>query len=382
MPIIISVFSYGPYGLQITGNDQKGVWTIKVSEKHIARIFRMVDATLLGIFNSARFLARFVPPAILCALADGLGYAMYYINGGSRNSLLSMLREALPDVNDEQELKRIAKKAFGAHFRTILDLILLERHGEAILKRIIVDDKVMEKRDQCKAEGRCAIAFAPHLGAVGIEAALFAQLGRPYTPMAMPPQGTPIPRYCTAIIELAAKLGSDPEDPVIWAGLDTINQVRQLLEKGGTIGMTYDMPGGTVRDFFGQPTAIASGIAHFICDSEAPVIAAFFKRGKGPLDYKMIGYDFDYSLTGDRSKDVTAILDRVMRLGEEMIREAPEQWIGWFGLKNWRKSAQKILEQKSKARGQNIAVPTKTRKPSPAHGGQRRRQPSHPRAKP
>jgi lauroyl/myristoyl acyltransferase len=287
-------------------------------------------------------------------MADGIGHILYYIRPGGRKSLLGVLREALPDITDEEELKRVAKQAFGAHFRTILDFLLLERHKDKIMERLIVDEMVMEKRDRARAAG-CCVAFAPHLGAVGIEAALFALLGEPYTPIAMPPEETPIPRYCTAIIELAEKLGSDPDVPVIWAGRDTITQAQQLFKKGGTIGMTYDLPGGTVRDFFGRPTAIASGIAHFICDSGAPVVAAFFKRGKGPLDYEMIGYDFEYSLTGDRSTDVPAILEKVIRLGEEMIREAPGQWIGWFGLKNWRKSAQKILEEKDKLRGQKPA---------------------------
>jgi lauroyl/myristoyl acyltransferase len=306
------------------------------------------------MFNAARFLARFVPPAALCKIADGIGYCIYYVRGGSHNALLTTMAEALPDRNSE-ELKLIAKKACGAHFRTILDFILLERHRDEIMKRMIIDQKVLEKRARAKAKGSCC-AFAPHLGAVGIEHALFALLGWPYTPMAMRPQDTPLPRYMGTVIDIAARLGSDPEDPVIWANHDTIAQVKRLLEKGGTIGMTYDIPGSTVVDFFGRPTAIASGIAHFICDTKAPVVAAFFKR-KGPLDYEMIGYDFEYELNGDRSADVSSVLEGVIRLGEEMIRDAPEQWIGWFGLKNWRKSAQKILEQKSKEQGQDQAMP-------------------------
>ncbi len=95
---------------------------------------------------------------------------------------MRMLSEALPEISDERELRHIAKKAFGAHFRTILDLILLERHQDTIIKRIVIDESVMEKRDRAKAEGTCVVCFAPHLGAVGAEAALFALLGRPYTP--------------------------------------------------------------------------------------------------------------------------------------------------------------------------------------------------------
>jgi len=90
----------------------------------------------------------------------------------------------------------------------------------------------------------------------------------------------------------------------------------------------------------------------------------------------MMGYDFDYSLTGDRSVDVPVILDQVIRLGEEMIREAPEQWIGWFGLKNWRKSAQQILELKSKAQSQKVGWATDAKMPPAIHRRERPGKPS------
>ncbi len=56
-----------------------------------------------------------------------------------------------------------------------------------------------------------------------------------------------------------------------------------------------------------------------------------------------------YELTGDRDSDVQTILREVIKKGEEMIRESPEQWIGWFGLRGWRKRAEKILKAEKEA---------------------------------
>jgi lauroyl/myristoyl acyltransferase len=53
-----------------------------------------------------------------------------------------------------------------------------------------------------------------------------------------------------------------------------------------------------------------------------------------------------YALTGDRDTDRKAVMEKAIRHAEEMIRMAPEQWIGWMGLKGWRKRAEQILKDR------------------------------------
>lgn len=316
------------------------------SEKRIAMIFRIVDATLLGIFNSIRFLARILPPSVLCAAADYIGYAVYHIRRSGRTYLLKTLREALPEVSDEKELEWIAKRAFGAPFRAMLDLVLMERYGDRIMKNYLVPEEAFRSFDGARDGGKGIITVCPHLGAVGVIFSLNARLGRKYTPLVMDPAKTPIPRYLTAMAMLSATLGGDEETPVFWTGGGTIPMVKEHLGKGKGIGITYDMAGGTIVDFFGRPAALASGIAHFACDTGAPILAGFVKRGKDPLDYRLLWYgEIPYELTGDREADVETILKKVVKAGEDMIREAPEQWIGWFGLRSWRKRAEKMMRE-------------------------------------
>jgi lauroyl/myristoyl acyltransferase len=108
--------------------------------------------------------------------------------------------------------------------------------------------------------------------------------------------------------------------------------------------------GGTVVSFFGRPAAIASGIAHFACDTGAPILPGYLKRLEGPLDNELVYCgEIKYELTGDRDRDVETILREVAKKGEEMIRESPEQWIGWFGLRGCRKRAEKILKAEKEA---------------------------------
>jgi lauroyl/myristoyl acyltransferase len=320
---------------------------MKVSPQQIDKLMRAIDASLLKSFNFSRFLARFLPPAVLVGMANGIGYALYYLRRGRRCYLLEAMGEALPDIKDERELKRLAREASGAAIRAMLDLVLLERHTDKVMERLILDEEWIKRYDEYRTSGGGLIIFTPHLGGIAITPCLAALLNKFHTPIIMDPQATPIPHYLTALMEVGNKVGSDPENPAFWAGKNSIGKVREHLAKGGCAALTFDVGGSTVIDFFGRPAAMASGVAHFACDSNAPMAPGFFKRGKGPLDYELMGCpDVSYTLTGDRDQDVKAILAQVIESGEQMIRMAPEQWVCWLNLRDWRKRAQKILEEK------------------------------------
>lgn len=323
---------------------------MKISPQQIDRLMRAIDVSLLGLFNFSRFLARFLPPAVLVSMADGIGYVLYYLRRGRRGYLLEVMGEALSDINDDRELKRLARKASGAALRAMLDLVLLEQHTDKIMDRLILDSNWIKRYDEYRAAGGGLIIFTPHLGGIAINPCLAALLNRAYTPVIMDPETTPIPRYLTALMEVGNKVGSDTDNPAFWAGKNSIGKVREHLARGGCAALTFDVGGSTVVDFFGRPAAMASGVAHFACDSNAPMASGFFKRGKGPLDYELIGCpDMSYTLTGDRDQDVKTILAQVIEFGEQMIRMAPEQWLGWLNLRDWRKRAQQILEEKGQA---------------------------------
>lgn len=323
---------------------------MKISPQQIDRLMRAIDVSLLGLFNFSRFLARFLPPAVLVSMADGIGYVLYYLRRGRRGYLLEVMGEALSDINDDRELKRLARKASAAALRAMLDLVLLEQHTDKIMDRLILDSNWIKRYDEYRAAGGGLIIFTPHLGGIAINPCLAALLNRAYTPVIMDPETTPIPRYLTALMEVGNKVGSDTDNPAFWAGKNSIGKVREHLARGGCAALTFDVGGSTVVDFFGRPAAMASGVAHFACDSNAPMASGFFKRGKGPLDYELIGCpDMSYTLTGDRDQDVKTILAQVIEFGEQMIRMAPEQWLGWLNLRDWRKRAQQILEEKGQA---------------------------------
>ncbi|OFW56844.1 MAG: hypothetical protein A2W01_02125 [Candidatus Solincola sediminis] len=320
-------------------------------EKRAPLILRVIDSSLLGIFNFVRFLARFVPPAILVGIANGIGIFLYYIRPGAREYLLATLRESLPEINDENELKRMAKKIFAGPIVMMLDVIMLERHGEEMDRHITTTHDVPAIQatiDGLLAKGKGLIMFSPHIGGIAIVHCMAARFDRAYTPVVLHPSFTPVPRYLGELMGTAEHLGSDPENPVFWVGMDVIPKVQEHLRQGKAIGITYDLQGGTAVDFFGHPTAIASGIAHFACDSGAPILPGYLLRGKNPLHFSLTLFDpLEYELTGDREADVKRILEMVIKEGERLIRSAPDQWLGWLGMRGWRRKAEKMMKSEA-----------------------------------
>ncbi len=305
--------------------------------------FRILEFMLTGFFDLTRLMSRILPPSSLYAVFNAAGYLLFRARPGMREHLLETLRQALPEIKDEKELEAIAIQASGALVYPLLDMAIFKRHRERMMRELTVEG--MENLDAADAQGKGVILFSLHLGSFSIATAVFAHLEKHFTPLALPPSESPVPRYITAVTLYAQFLGCDRENPAFWTGKDVISKVVQHLARGKRVAITYDVVGDFVADFFGRPTAMASGIARFAQGTGAPLVPFRLLREKDPLKRHLKLYPaLACELSGDRDRDVAAIMDAVNRAGEMMVREAPGQWMGWLGLRQWRKKAEEIRE--------------------------------------
>jgi KDO2-lipid IV(A) lauroyltransferase len=228
----------------------------------------------------------------------------------------------------------------------MLDLIILKKYGKRVMSGLSIEG--MENLKKADAQGKGVIVITSHLGAFSIGASVMARLGKPITPIGFHPDTTTIPRYSWTLMLYAQSLGCDQENPIIFVGQDTIERVREHLRKGRRVGIAYDVMGNFVVDFLGRPTALASGVAYFACDIGSPVIPICLLRGRKPLEFRLIiGEPLCYRPSDDRSSKVNTITCEVAKAGEDLIREAPGQWMSWFGLSEWRDKARELEEQKA-----------------------------------
>ena len=305
--------------------------------------FRLVEDFLLGLFYLTRLLTYVLPARTLYSIFDAIGAALYYARPRVRRDLVSKISDAMPEISDPRELERIARKAYVGMFVPVLDELLFSRYGERFMREMIVEG--MENWDRGDAEGHGLIILATHLGAAPLIHAIMARKGREYSPMVWHPDTTPVPRYTQKMSDLGESLGCDPERPVFWAGpgIDVITQVREHLARGKRMGMTVDVIGKRPLMLFGRPAALADGIAHFAIDSGAPIVPVMLTRTDCTFVLRLtIDEPLSYELTGDRKKDVAAIMVEVAKAAERQIRRAPEQWMSWFGLWRWWDKAREL----------------------------------------
>jgi len=313
-------------------------------------MFRLLEGAFMTQFYITKALSYILPPSVLYLIPKGMGAAFFYARPGMRRRLAAKITDAMPEVTDPRELKRIGRQACGSVFMPLFDIFTLGRHGDRFMRELRV--KGMEMVEEAEAEGKGIVFTGPHIGGITIIHAVMARLGKPYTPIAFNPKDTVMPRYVETLEFYGGMLGCDTEEPAFFAGEDIIPKVREHLSAGKRLGLTFDVDGNHVVEFFGRPAALASGVAHFAYDTGAPIACFSLLRGNGPFDntIKFFGV-VRCDSSAERRSDIARMMREVVANGEQAIREAPGQWISWFGLWQWWDNALEIMDKKAKKQG-------------------------------
>ena len=293
---------------------------------------------MLATFHAVRYLARLLPPSMLDALYNGGGALIFYLWPSMRRRLESKISEAMPEIEDRRELSRVGRQACASLLKPSLKLALMKRHGDRFMHELRIEG--LENLEKADRRGRGVILVGGHQGANALRIAVMSRIGKAYTPIYLYPLDSPVSRYYTAMVTFGRELGCDPENPVFWTGQDTVNRVREHLRKGKRVGIDFDVAGNRVVELFGRPAALADGIARFACDTGASIVPFALLQEKGALAHRLI---FHLPIENESGEggcgNVEAIMAEVTRAGEAMIREAPGQWMSWFGIRQlWEKA--------------------------------------------
>ena len=310
------------------------------------RFLNLIDYSMLGLFYLCKALTYMVPPQLLYGLFYAVGSVPYYVRPGMRRDLLAKVADAMPEVTDRRRRERIARGACVAMVMCVLEGLLFRRYTDRIMRELRVEG--MENYDRAIAEGKGVMVYSVHFAAVIMQCHLILQrLGRGYTIIAWDPENLPVARYARKMAELMLGPAGEPQHPVIFAGHghDALAPMRETMTAGGRMGLVVDVPGKQPVNFFGRPAALADGIAQMSYMSGAPIVPVVVTRTGWGLGKKLTVFEpITHEPSGDRAHDIAAIMDRVAAVGESMVRQAPEQWMSWFGLWSWWDKAKEILE--------------------------------------
>jgi KDO2-lipid IV(A) lauroyltransferase len=246
----------------------------------------------------------------VAALAYGLGIR--------RRVTLDNLARAFPD-RSEEERRAIARAAYANMARVVVDALrTLGAPPAQLLAGVQVDD--FGPVERALAAGKGLLVATAHLGSWELFGAAMAQRV-PLQAVVRPLKGGLNARLVEARERAGLKL---------IAARGALSGMVAALRRNQVVAMLVDQAIGGKHTlfvpFFGQPAAMTPALSMAALRTGAPTLLVVALREGGRLRFRVEG-PFEVAHTGDRERDLWTHAARVTAALEEVIRQAPEQWL-------------------------------------------------------
>lgn len=261
-----------------------------------------------------------LPEPFIRKLGEWLGWLSSH---ASRRKFSLVQRNLARVVGPEAATARRTRRMFRSYGRYWAEVfwVKAERHDELLAHSEIIGRRHIT---EALAAGRGLILALPHMGNWEVAGPAAASLGAPVLAVAEALRNDKIVNWFT---EVRRQLGIE----VVLTGAErgTTAALLTQLKSGGTIALLADRDlsgSGVEVEFFDEATTIPAGPAALADRTGAALIpvGCYFKRGRGhrfdvrpPVPQPEID---------DKQARIVEHTQRMVRVFEELISAAPEQW--------------------------------------------------------
>ncbi len=261
-------------------------------------------------------------------LADCIGFCVYYLLKGRRETALENLRWAYGAEKTEKELEAIALGSMQNLIKVVFEFI----HIPKMLKHKDLQWEVQGSERVRKAlEGkRGLIVTVSHFGNWELMGLAAAREGFPLHAVARPIKNSYVYAYIKGLRERAGFHTVDKNGAV--------RSAIKLLKQNQMIAILIDQherQGSVWVDFFGRKASTTSLPALLALKYGVPILPTYFYRGTPDFFVHFFGEPFPLIRTGDEQADLVANTQQYVRHIESEIRKRPEDWL-WMH-RRWRK---------------------------------------------
>jgi KDO2-lipid IV(A) lauroyltransferase len=227
---------------------------------------------------------------------------------------------AFPDFSRDR-VAAVARDAYDNLGRVAVEATLLSRRGPAAVLEHFADSPEWEVVARAHAKGRGVVLMAGHLGNWELSGAYVAARGVPVFPIA---RGMSNPLSDRFIRRTRERLGMQ-----VMHDQESVRKVPRTLRAGHTVGFLSDQAtvglASTFVPFFGRPAKTPRGAAVFALRLGTPVVMIHaIRRDDGR--YEFIARELAVPDTGDREKDVDALVASFSAALEGLVRQHPGQY--------------------------------------------------------
>lgn len=270
-------------------------------------------------YRIGQFIALILPLRLVYATAVFLADLHYLFAFRDRRFVRNNLRAIFPD-KPKRQLRKISKMVFRNFAKYLADFFRFEKlNRQYIEKKIKLEN--LHYFDAALSRGKGAVVLTAHLGNWELGGVVIAQLGYPFWVVALPHKTKKVNDFFDAqrnrkgvkVIALGKAIRS------------CISEIKNnhMVALAGDRDFTGK---GILIDFFGLPTHFPEGPAALSLMTGAPIVPGFMLRNPDDSFTLRIEKPVEFSPTGDKAKDMAALVVAYKNIFEDYIRKYPEQW--------------------------------------------------------
>ena len=287
-----------------------------------------------NIFNSryvvgiAYWLARVLPPASGYKLAN---YLSDRVSARKRWNLVQAVRANQWVVHSRDistsELDQQVQKTFRHTGKCIYDLYHNIQDPDRLAAWVDIHPKAAEviARHQ-NGKGSGLVVVGAHLSNFDLVAQSVARQG-------FKAQVMTLPDIDVSGYQWQNDLRRNSGLAITPVSLASIRQAYQTLAQGGIVlsGLDRPLAGSKYRvSFFGQPAQLPTFYVNFALKAKVPVVVAAANWRSDGKYHILLSEPITMQPLPDRDEEIIQNAERVLRVAEEFICQAPEQWLMFY----------------------------------------------------
>lgn len=272
------------------------------------------------LYFAGFYMARALPLRVCYALAEVFARIYWAVAREDRQSIRENMKVMFGDTLTEKEIDGHVYGLFRNFAKYLVDFFKFPKFTRDEVYRT-VEVVGTENIDKCLAAGKGAILLSMHLGNWEMGGQVIGALGYPLHAIALE-------HGDKRINDLFLRQRGMNDMKVIPLGIQ-VKQCFNVLKRNELLAIVGDKDytsNGEYIEFFGKKALIPKGPAFFSLKTGAPILITVVVRKSDDTFRLSIEKPISFEPTGDRDKDITAMMREYLKVMESYIRETPEQW--------------------------------------------------------
>ncbi len=251
------------------------------------------------------------------AFIGGLGWRPLRLRA---DRVARTIRACFPEFSEAQ-VKATARASYRGLGRVTIEAIVLSRGDREAVMSAFVEPVGFEQLQRAVMQGRGVVLVSGHLGNWELSAAYMAARGIPVDAIAM--------HMANPLSDGFFRRTRERFGVQVVFDDEAVRRIPRAFKDGRAVGFLSDQAGkglaSTFVPFFGRPARTPRGAAVFALRSDLPVIFLVAIRQPDGR-YQCHFEEVPVVKTGDREKDVDALVLAYTQKLEEYVRRFPEQY--------------------------------------------------------